>query len=119
MTETSQLVDIIVEALQEKKGHDITVADISGIETAVCRVMIICSAGSPAQMNALAHEVSEATLTKTGTKPAAAHGLHYAHWIAIDFGDVIVHIFLQEERDFYDLEHLWADAEVTHILDLD
>lgn len=119
MKETSQLVDTIVEALQEKKGHDITVADISGIETAVCRAMIICTAGSPAQMGALAHEVSEATLKKCATKAAAAHGLHNAHWTAIDYGDVIVHIFLPEERAFYDLEHLWADAEITHIPDLD
>ena len=119
MKEAPQLVDTIVEALQEKKGKDILIADIRQLETAVCGAMIICSAGSPAQMNALAQEVGEATIEKNGVKPMAAHGMHYAHWIAVDYGEVIVHIFLPEERAFYDLEHLWADAEITRIPNLD
>ena len=86
MKEAPQLVDTIVEALQEKKGKDILIADISQLETAVCGAMIICSAGSPAQMNALAQEVGEATIEENGVRPMADQGMHEGSGITQDHG---------------------------------
>ena len=114
-----ELVEAIVEGLQEKKGRDIVVADLSGIPDAVCRYFVICSGGSPLQVQALAHSVGDTCRTKAAAKPMAVDGLRNATWVAMDYSDVIVHIFLPELRAFYDIEHLWADANLRSIPNLD
>ena len=114
-----KLVEAIVAGLQEKKGRDIVVADLTEITDAVCRYFVICSGGSPQQVQALAHSVGETCRTQVDAKPLAVDGLRNAEWVAMDYADVIVHIFLPELREFYDLEHLWADAEITEVPDLD
>lgn len=112
---TKELVDAIREGIEEKKGRAITVADLSNIAEAVCQAFVICTGGSPTQVHALADSVED-VVTKRGLgKPAAIVGMQNAQWVAMDYGNVMVHIFLQELRDFYDLEHLWADADITEI----
>lgn len=113
MNSTKKLVEKIVEGIQEKKGHDIKVVDLSGIEDTVCRAFVICTGGSPTQVQAIADSVEETVRKTLGQKPTATDGLRHAMWVAMDYTDVIVHIFLPETRDFYDLEHLWADAKIT------
>ncbi|MCH5168786.1 MAG: ribosome silencing factor [Prevotellaceae bacterium] len=114
-----KLVEAIVAGLQEKKGRDIVVADLTEIEDAVCRFFVICSGGSPQQVQALAHSVGETCRTQADAKPLAVDGLRNAEWVAMDFADVIVHIFLPDLRAFYDIEHLWADADLQNIPNLD
>lgn len=116
--ETQKLVKIIIEALQDKKGHGIVDVDLSEIPDTICSHMIICTGGSPAQLHALAMNVDDKVRTEMHIHPLAVDGLHYAHWVAMDYADVMVHIFLQEEREFYDVEHLWADANVTSVPDI-
>lgn len=113
-----KLVDAIVCGMQEKKGRNIVVADLTKITDTVCNYFVICTGGSPAQVQALARSVGDTALEQAGQKPLAVDGMHHAQWVAMDFADVIVHIFLPEERDFYDIEHLWADAETTEYEDL-
>lgn len=115
----NELVEAIVEGLQEKKGRDIVVADLTGIPDAVCQYFVICSGGSPLQVGALAHSVGDTCREKVAAKPIAVSGLHNAVWVAMDFADVIVHIFVPELRSFYDIEHLWADADLQSIPNLD
>jgi len=115
----NELVEAIVEGLQEKKGRDIVVADLTEIHDAVCSYFVICSGGSPQQVQALAHSVGETCRKKAATKPIAVDGLGNAAWVAMDYADVIVHIFLPEPRAFYDIEHLWADADLRSIPNLD
>ena len=115
----NELVDAIVEGLQEKKGRDIVVADLTEISDAVCQYFVICSGGSPLQVAALAHSVGDTCREKAATKPIAVSGLNNAVWVAMDYADVIVHIFLPELRSFYDIEHLWADADLKRIPNLD
>ena len=115
----NELVEAIVDGLQEKKGRDIVVADLTEIPDAVCRYFVICSGGSPQQIQALAHSVDDTSRTKAGAKPMAVDGLRNAAWVAMDYSDVIVHIFLPELRAFYDIEHLWADADLINIPNLD
>ena len=117
--EKNELVEAIVTGLQDKKGRDIVIADLTGISDAVCRYFVICSGGSPQQVQALAHSVGDTCRTKVAANPIAVDGLRNAAWVAMDYADVIVHIFLPELRKFYDIEHLWADAYLRNIPNLD
>jgi ribosome-associated protein len=120
MNNTSNtLVDTIIEALQDKKGKRIVIADLSSIPEAACQKFIICTGGSPAQVQALADNVIDETRNKLRIRPLAIDGMRHAMWVAMDYAEAIVHIFLPEEREFYDIEHLWADADLTEIPDID
>lgn len=114
-----ELVDTIIEGIQEKKGKSITVVDMSGIVGAITKYFVICEGNSPQQVNAIAESVSDFCRDKLREKPAHCVGLENAQWVAIDYVDVMVHIFLPELRDFYDIEHLWEDAVMTDVPDLD
>ena len=119
MTETKNLVEAIVEGIQEKKGRAISVADLSSIDTAPCKYFVICTGGSPQQVDAVTDSVEEFARKQLGEKPAAIAGRENAEWVAMDYGTVMVHIFVREAREHYDLEHLWDDAELTQVADLD
>ncbi len=119
MLGTEQLVDKIVEGLQEKKGHRITTANLTEIEDTICRYFVICTGNSPSHVQALAHSVDDVVRKAGGGHPASVVGTQQALWVAMDYGDVMVHVFLREEREFYDLEHLWADAMLTELEDIE
>ncbi len=119
MTTTKELTDTIIKAIQEKKGRKIVVADMSSIEGAIAKCFVICEGGSPTQVDAVAGEISDRCLRDLKEKPAHCVGLENAIWVAIDFTDVMVHVFVPEARAFYDLEHLWNDARLTRIPDED
>lgn len=115
--DTQKLTDAVRAGIEEKKGMAITVADLSDIPEAICQAFVICTGGSPTQVHALAESVEEEVSKRGLGKPAAVAGMQNAQWVAMDYGSVMVHIFLQEMRDFYDLEHLWADADIRNIED--
>lgn len=119
MEQTKQLVDTITKGIQEKKGQHIVVADLQGIEGAICRYFVICQGNSPSQVEAITESVGDMARQELSEKPTTVVGLENAQWVAMDYGDVLVHIFLPEVRGFYDLEHLWSDAKLTEIEDLD
>jgi ribosome-associated protein len=118
MNETEILVKKIVEGIQEKKGKRITVANMTKLE-AICRYFVICEGSSNTQILAITDSVKDYVREKTGEKPFATDGLNNALWIAMDYGDVMVHIFERETRAFYNLEHLWSDAILTEVPDLE
>lgn len=113
----SELVKTITEAIQEKKGSRIVVADLTKIEGTICRYFIICQGNSPTQVDAIADSVSDLCRERLKEKPAHVVGRENSQWVAMDYGDVLVHIFLPDVREYYDLEHLWEDAELTVIED--
>ena len=119
MVQTTQLVETITKGIQEKKGQRIVVADLNGIEGAICSYFVICQGNSPSQVEAITESVGDMAREKLGEKPSTVVGLENAQWVAMDYGDVLVHIFVPDMRDFYDLEHLWDDANLTHIEDID
>lgn len=119
MNTAQQLVETIKEGIQEKKGTDIIIADLTGIDGAVAKYFIICQGGSPAQVEAITESVGDMCRKKLQEKPVNVAGLGNNQWVALDFVDVLVHIFQPETRAFYDLEHLWDDAKLTHIPNLD
>ena len=118
MEQTIHLVETIKKGIQEKKGQNIVVADLSDIDGAIARYFIICQGNSPAQVEAITESIGDFARKELGEKPAQVAGLENAQWVAMDYGDVLVHVFLPDVRDFYDLEHLWDDAELTHVPDL-
>ena len=119
MEKTEKLVETIIKGIQEKKGCNIVVADLSGIEGTICRYFVICQGGSPTQVEAIAESVGDMAREQLSEKPAHVVGLENAQWVAMDYVDVMVHVFLPDVREYYDLEHLWADAKTTRIPDLD
>lgn len=118
MIETESLVKKIVEGIQEKKGKRITIVNMTKLE-AVCRYFVICEGTSHTQILAIADSVKDFANKNTSVKPFAIDGLSNALWVAMDYGDVMVHIFESQTRAFYDLEHLWNDAILTDIPDLE
>ncbi len=114
-----QLVEALQAGLQEKKGHDIAIVDLSGIDEAVCKAFVICSGNSPSHIQALAESAARFARERLGARPTAVDGMRNAIWVAMDYTDVILHVFLEDARQYYDLEHLWADAPLTEIPDLD
>ena len=117
MSNTKQLLKTIIEGIQEKKGHNIVVADFSNIKDAICKYFVICQANSSTQIEAIAGSVSDMTREKLGEKAIGVSGLENAYWAAVDYGDIMVHILQPQAREFYDLEHLWEDAKLTTIED--
>lgn len=119
MNETKELIQQIIEGIQDKKGKKIVVADLTQIGDTICNYLVICQGNSPSQVTAIVESIREFARKNTGIKPFAVDGLRNAEWVAMDYSDVLVHVFLPEAREFYDLEHLWADAKLTQIPDLD
>ncbi len=119
MNETERLVQFITEGIQEKKGSGIVVANLTSIQDTICNYFVVCQGNSPSQVGAIASSVREYVREHSDVKPMAVAGLENAQWVAMDYSDVMVHIFLPDVREFYDLEHLWADAQLTYIKDLD
>lgn len=119
MKETPELVKSIIEGIQEKKGRSIVVADLTKIVTAPCEYFVICTCGSPQQVDAVTDSVEEFSAKRTSEKPSAIAGRDNSVWVAMDYGTVMVHVFVPEMREYYDLEHLWDDAALQHLPDLD
>lgn len=119
MNETKALVNHIIAACQEKKARNIVTVDLSELPGAICKYFVICEGNTPAQVSSISDEVINSLKKKAKERPITADGLREARWVGIDYGTVIVHIFIPELREFYDLEHLWADAKLEHIPDID
>lgn len=117
--QNTDITPIVIEAVQDKKGGDIRVVDLSAIDTAPAHTFIICSARNPIQVAAVADNIVDTVLDQAGRKPAATDGYRNREWVIIDYGDTIVHVFLPETRTRYALEELYSDAPVQVIPDLD
>jgi len=114
-----EVIKQIIEGIQEKKGKEIVVVDMLELGNSICDYFVICQGNSPNQVSAITGSIEDVVRENCGKKPYAIDGLRNAQWVAMDYGDILVHIFLPDVRRFYDIEHLWADATVTTIPDLD
>ncbi|MBQ7449704.1 MAG: ribosome silencing factor [Paludibacteraceae bacterium] len=110
-----KLNDKIVEAIQNKKGHRIVVMDMRKLSPKPCDWFVVAEGGSNTQVTAIADEVEDFVRTETKEKPIAIIGRDNAEWIALDYGETMVHIFQREAREFYALEQLWGDAKITEV----
>jgi len=110
--ETTQLVETIIDALHEKKGIEVTSINLSKLRDPVCDYFIVCHADSKPQTHALADSVVVKVKEKFKENAWHKEGLENAQWVLLDYSNVVVHIFQTEWRTFYNLEGLWADAEI-------
>ena len=102
-------LDIYVQAVLGKKAEAVVALDVRGL-TSIADTFIICSGRSNRQVTSIANHV-ERTLKDNGIRPLSVEGRKEGHWILMDYGDVIIHVFYEETRSFYDLEGLWVDAK--------
>lgn len=102
-----QLKDLVVDALEDRKGVDIKVVDVRG-KSSVTDILVIAAGNSSRQVKALADSVVEKAKEK-GIQPLGLEGQEESSWVLVDLGDVVVHVMLPETRDFYNLEKLWGD----------
>lgn len=116
---SDQLAEIIVAGIREKKGEKIVKLDLKGLDSTVCDSFIVCQADNPRQVVAIADAVEDFVFDNTKCWPFHKEGKDNAEWIVLDYVDVVVHVFLDEKRDFYRLEKLWADAKRTDYADED
>ena len=115
--ETTQILDAAIEGLRQIKGKGITVIDLSTINHTECSYFLICHGTSGTQVDALAQSVEGTVTELTGEKTWHKDGYRNAIWILLDYGDIMVHVFREESRTFYNLEGLWSDAKVTRLED--
>jgi ribosome-associated protein len=110
-------IKAVIEGIQKIKGKDITLIDLNTIQHTECGYFIICHGTSTTQVDAIAHSVEDTVKECTKENPWHRDGYRNAIWILLDYGDIMVHVFQEKAREFYNLEGLWADAKMTKIED--
>lgn len=110
LTDSSKLVEIVIEAIEEKKGEKVVILNLQKINQAVSDYFVVCHGNSSTQVAAIADEVEKKVKEELGESPFHTEGVTNAEWVLLDYVNVVVHIFQEEQRNYYDLEGLWADA---------
>ncbi len=114
-----KLVDAAIAGIEDKKGRKITTIDLSHLHVANALAYVVAQGNTPTQVSAIADSVRERVQQELGVKPVNYDGYRNSTWIVIDYGSVMVHIFVPETREFYAIEQLWADGVITNRPDLD
>lgn len=115
MNDTEKLVEQIITALEDKKGVEIVTMDLRKIDNSFCSFFVVCHGTSSSHVAALADHVDDTLRRELREKPLHIEGAREALWVLIDYGNVVVHVFQKEQRDYYQLEDFWADATITKI----
>ena len=111
------VIKVITDAMLEKKGQQVVSLDLSSIGTAISDYFVVCNADSTTAVAAIADNIIVRMEEKCGRKVLRMQGLENDFWIILDYGDIVVHVFLTQYREFYRLEDLWADAERVEYTD--
>ncbi|MBN2635608.1 MAG: ribosome silencing factor [Prolixibacteraceae bacterium] len=115
--ETETLLLEIIEGIQRLKGKEIKIVDLNTIHHTECGYFVICHGTSNTQVNSIALSVEETVKEKLGINAWHRDGYRNSIWILIDYGDIMVHVFQKDAREFYNLEGLWADAKINIVED--
>lgn len=115
--ETQLLLESVIKGVFEKKGLDVLKIDLRNLENRITDFFVICHGTSTTQVDSICNSVEDHVRNETGTKPWHVEGLDNCYWVLLDYGDVVVHVFLEEYRNFYSLESLWADAPLEVVKD--
>jgi ribosome-associated protein len=111
------LSDVIVKGMQEKKAFDIIVLDLRKIKNAVADFFVICSGNSDKQLDAISDSIDAEVFKKFQENPWHTEGKNNKEWMLLDYINVVAHVFRKDRREFYALERLWGDADITEIDD--
>ncbi|UII29006.1 ribosome silencing factor [Fulvivirga maritima] len=115
---SEKLSSIVVKGMQEKKASDIVVMDLRKVKNAIADFFVVCSGNSDTQLDAIADAVDEEVHKILDQNPWHQEGKANKEWMLLDYVDVVAHIFKKDKRDFYAIENLWGDAEITEIQDI-
>jgi ribosome-associated protein len=107
-----KLLKSVVKGIFEKKGLDVVKIDLRKLESRITDYFVICHGTSVTQVDSICDSVEDTVRKGAGEKPIHVEGLENCFWVLIDYGNVVVHIFLEEYRNFYSLESLWADGTI-------
>ena len=115
LNDEERLRNCIVDGMLEKKAKEIVCIDLRNIKNSVTDFFVICHADSKTHIDAIAKSVEEFVFKNEGEDPFHREGRSSSEWVLLDYLNVVVHIFRQEQREFYGIERLWADAEIQRI----
>lgn len=112
---TDELIATIIKGIDDVKGDNIQLLDLREIDNTVCDYFVICTGNSNTQVNAISGSVQKVVSKELRDKPFNVEGQGNSEWVLMDYVNVVVHIFQQHVRDYYDIESLWGDAKITEI----
>jgi ribosome-associated protein len=115
VAKSDQLVTSIIKGIQEKKGENITLINLTKIPNAFTEHFIICTGNSDTHLNSISDSIAEETAKDLKEKPWSSEGKTNREWIILDYSNVVVHLFRKETRERYNLEGLWGDGEIINL----
>ena len=110
-----ELISLIIHGIEEVKGLDINILDLTAIENTVCDYFIICNGTSNTHVTAIVNSIQKTVSKAIHDKPWHVEGSDNAEWVLMDYVNVVVHVFQKHTREFYDIEALWGDAKITQV----
>lgn len=113
--EKKELLENIIKGIEEVKGYDITILNFTNLENTITDYFVICTGGTNTQVSAISNSVERFVRKNTKDKPWHIEGVDNQQWVLMDYVSIVVHIFQPEYREYYDLENLWGDVEITRI----
>lgn len=113
--EKKELLENIIKGIEEVKGYDITILNFTKLENTITDYFVICTGGTITQVSAISNSVERFVRKNTKDKPWHIEGVDNQQWVLMDYVSIVVHIFQPEYREYYDLENLWGDVEITRI----
>jgi ribosome-associated protein len=111
---TTILLENIVNAIQKVKGNEIISLDLRKIDSAICKYFVICTGTSNTHVNAIEGSIKKTITQDIGEKPWHVEGDNVGEWILMDYSDIVVHIFQDKIRQFYNIEGFWGDAKFVN-----
>jgi len=111
------LLRSVVKGIYNKNGQDVLKIDLRRLENRITDYFVICHGTSVTQVDSICNSVEDSARKEAGEKPMHIEGLDNCFWVLLDYGNVVVHIFLEKYRNFYNLESLWADASIEKMED--
>jgi ribosome-associated protein len=114
---TENLLESVTKGIFAKKGENVLKIDLRKLENRISDYFVICHAQSGTQVSAICDSIEETVHKEVKEKPSHIEGLDNCFWVLLDYGNVIVHVFIEEYRNFYSLESLWADATIKSVED--
>tara|TARA_B100000902_G_C27248085_1_gene883689 strand:+ start:250 stop:630 length:381 start_codon:yes stop_codon:yes gene_type:complete len=114
LDKTDILMEYIINIIQDAKGQEIISLDLRSIDSSICKYFIVCTGTSNTHVNSIEGHVKKKISQELGEKPKNTEGKNIAEWILMDYYDIIVHIFQEQTRKFYNIEDFWGDAKIKN-----
>jgi ribosome-associated protein len=108
---TNILLENIINAIQDVKGKEIISLDLRKIDSAICKYFVICTGTSNTHVNSIESNIKKTISRDLGEKPFHIEGNNVGEWVLMDYSDIIVHVFQEKTRAFYNIEDFWGDAK--------